>query len=81
MSGAIPPLLQYVFMAWCLVKPRKIKLETSSLIGTDYYVTNVWLITARFCVPCSVWTIKVPHAEHVNMQHLAFSKQHYGCQK
>jgi hypothetical protein len=22
MSGAIPPLPQYVFMAWCLVKPR-----------------------------------------------------------
>jgi hypothetical protein len=22
MSGAIPPLLQYVFMAWCLVKHR-----------------------------------------------------------
>jgi hypothetical protein len=22
MSGAIPPLLQYAFMAWCLVKHR-----------------------------------------------------------
>jgi hypothetical protein len=22
MSGAIPPLLQYVFMAWCLVKAQ-----------------------------------------------------------
>jgi hypothetical protein len=24
MRGAIPPLLQYVFMAWCLIKHRDI---------------------------------------------------------
>jgi hypothetical protein len=30
MRGAIPPLLQYVFMAWCLVKHRDFKTNLVS---------------------------------------------------
>jgi hypothetical protein len=35
MSGAIPPLQQYVFMAWCLIKDR----ETFTLTIYNYTVT------------------------------------------
>jgi hypothetical protein len=31
MSGAIPPLTQYAFMAWCLVRAPKIRMHGAIL--------------------------------------------------
>jgi hypothetical protein len=42
MRGAIPPLPQYVFMAWCLIKHRD--NFTFTLIA-DF--SNIWSITGQ----------------------------------
>jgi hypothetical protein len=41
MSGAIPPLPQYAFMAWCLVKAqRQLYLLPLEPQNAQYYVQN-----------------------------------------
>jgi hypothetical protein len=40
MHGAIPPLPQYVFMAWCLVKHRD---KFTFLYFTLLYFTSFWI--------------------------------------
>jgi hypothetical protein len=45
MRGAIPPLLKYVFMAWCLVKHRD-----NFTFFTLYY--TVWRLTTGWTTGC-----------------------------
>jgi hypothetical protein len=41
MRGAIPPLPEYVFMAWWLVKHRNFTLPTFTFTFTSYRKLNI----------------------------------------
>jgi hypothetical protein len=64
MCGAVPPLSQYGFMAWCLVKHRdnislplmlyysnyKVKMENNFCRYTVTYIQgNVIIVQMKFC--------------------------------
>jgi hypothetical protein len=52
MRGAIPPLLQYVFMAWYLVRHRDNFTFTFYILGVDSQNCQTNLISRRMS-PCS----------------------------
>jgi hypothetical protein len=49
MRGTIPPLRQYAFMAWCLVKKKRIFERACKVRGPVQYVIICSLFTARTC--------------------------------
>jgi hypothetical protein len=42
MSGAVPPLLQYAFMAWCLVKYRDNFTFTFTFTISQTTILRLW---------------------------------------
>jgi hypothetical protein len=44
MSGAVPPLLQYAFMAWCSSKAQGQPLPMSEIPGTFTSDINISLV-------------------------------------
>jgi len=45
MSEALPPLSQYAFMAWCLVKP-----QGQLYLYLYLYLTNgLWMVNLKWC--------------------------------
>jgi len=48
MSGAIPPLYQYAFMAWCSVKKSTGTTLPLRLIRKEFYEINYLLITTNY---------------------------------
>jgi hypothetical protein len=61
MRGAIPPLPQYVFMAWCLVKHR------------DKFTFYVYLIPKRGLITSSQELLAVLWPDHSLYKHLQTS--------
>jgi hypothetical protein len=55
MSGAIPPLPQYTFMAWCLVKAQRQLLEVC-LCNT--LVTNSRALAGNYMSLCCVKNVR-----------------------
>jgi hypothetical protein len=57
MRGAIPPLPQYVFMAWCLVKHRD-NFTLLSCIATEYNFQRPWVRLSnngKISVPANIY--------------------------
>jgi hypothetical protein len=58
MRGAIPPLPQYVFMAWCLVKHRGNSGSRLPLYAMLYiYIYNVWWGVGVTCVSLDLFSL------------------------
>jgi hypothetical protein len=71
MRGTIPPLPQYAFMAWCLVKPRddftftcalRIAQVKTILRDTELliYIVKEQYTEIVFCIiTCNIWIISM----------------------
>jgi hypothetical protein len=65
MRGATPPFSQYVFLAWCLVKPRDILcggseelifhehfFKTQFVLGEKYLFGHIFIVVKVFLSLC-----------------------------
>jgi hypothetical protein len=77
MSGAIPPLPQYAFMAWCLVKAQGLlylyKMEEEQEIGEDCIMSSFITCTSIIMVIKSRRVRWAGHVARMGQPRNAFS--------